>query len=120
MAAGEAGSTPSAHALIARIYPATHRTLVMAVFSLAVPIGSTLGIMFGGIINDAFNWRTAFFVVGLPGILVAGLARSVVPDPQHLVAVVDHQPFAMTLKFLFDLRSFRHMAAASSVFAIGS
>lgn len=120
VAAGEAGSTPSAHALIARIYPATHRALVMAVFSLAVPIGSTLGIMLGGIINDAFSWRTAFFVVGLPGILVAFLARWVVPDPPHQVANLGHEPFLATLRFLFARRSFRHMAAASSLFAIGS
>src|SRR5262249_2546924 len=46
--AGESGAMPAAHALIARIYPARNRAFVYAVFSLAVPIGSTLGLMLGG------------------------------------------------------------------------
>ena len=71
VAAGEAGSTPAAHALISRVYPVTSRGIVLALFSLGVPIGSMLGLMLGGWINDAVGWRQAFFMVGLPGVVVA-------------------------------------------------
>jgi MFS transporter, Spinster family, sphingosine-1-phosphate transporter len=80
VAAGEAGSTPAAHAFIARTFLAERRSVVMAIFSLGVPIGAMLGLGMGGWINDALNWRAAFFVVGLPGLLVALLVRLVVPD----------------------------------------
>src|ERR1700730_14823862 len=68
VAAGEAGSTPAAHALIARVFPSSRRSSVMAIFSLGVPIGAMLGLALGGWISDALNWRAAFFVVGLPGL----------------------------------------------------
>jgi MFS transporter, Spinster family, sphingosine-1-phosphate transporter len=121
VAAGEAGSTPAAHALIARVFPTERRSSVMAIFSLGVPIGAMLGLGLGGWISDALNWRAAFFVVGLPGLAVAALLRFVIPDPPH--QPLDDAPanrFSSTLRMLFSMRSFRHMAFASSLFAIGS
>jgi MFS transporter, Spinster family, sphingosine-1-phosphate transporter len=121
VAAGEAGSTPPAHALISRIFPSDRRSLAVAIFSLGVPIGATLGLALGGWINDALNWRAAFFVAGVPGLIVAALIRFVVPDPPHPAqSVARSGGFAATLRSLFSKRSFRHMAAASSLFAIGS
>ncbi len=120
VAAGEAGSTPAAHAIIARAYPPARRSLVLAIFSLGVPIGAMIGLAMGGWINDALNWRAAFFVVGLPGIIVALLVRFFVPDPRHQHPDDVAQRFWSTLRTLFGLRSFRHIAIASSLFAIGS
>ena len=121
VAAGEAGCTPAAHALIARVYPTNRRSLVVALFSLGVPIGGTLGLILGGWINDLFSWRAAFFVVGLPGLAVAGLVRLAIPDPPHQSPLHTRtDSLGGTLKFLFAIRSFRHMAIASSLFAIGS
>jgi MFS transporter, Spinster family, sphingosine-1-phosphate transporter len=121
VAAGEAGSTPAAHAVIARAYPPERRSLVMAIFSLGVPIGAMIGLAMGGWINDALNWRAAFFVVGLPGLAVALLVRLFVPDPPHRSPEASGAgSFWSTLRLLFGLRSFRHMATASSLFAIGS
>jgi MFS transporter, Spinster family, sphingosine-1-phosphate transporter len=121
VAAGEAGSTPSGHSLIARIFPDSSRSLAMAIFSLGVPIGATLGLSLGGWINDAFNWRAAFFVAGVPGLIVAALIRFVIPDPPHSSqGQARVGGFLDTLRVLFVKRSFRHMAIASSLFAVGS
>jgi MFS transporter, Spinster family, sphingosine-1-phosphate transporter len=120
VAAGESGSTPAGHSLIARIFPDGSRSLAMAIFSLGVPIGATLGLSLGGWINDAFNWRTAFFVAGVPGLIVAALIRFVVPDPPHTAQGPRVGGFIDTLRLLFAKRSFRHMAIASSLFAVGS
>lgn len=121
VAAGEAGSTPAAHALIARVFPSRRRSSVMAIFSLGVPIGAMLGLGLGGWISDALNWRAAFFVVGLPGLAVASVLRFVIPDPPHQSPDDARLTrFSSTLRLLFGMRSFRHMAIASSLFAIGS
>lgn len=120
VAAGEAGCTPAAHALISRFYPAGRRALVLAIFSLGVPIGGTLGLMLGGWINDALDWRAAFFFVGLPGLVIAGLAWFVLPPLPRTAETRTPPRYMETVRFLFGLRAFRHMAAASSLFAVGS
>ncbi len=126
VAAGEAGSTPTSHALISRTYAPHRRALTLALFSLGVPIGSTLGLALGGWINDAADWRTAFFIVGAPGLLLALLAWLTLPEVRRMDAaeskVGGTAPIAWSegLRYLFALRSFRHMAAASSLYAIGS
>lgn len=121
VAAGEAGSTPAAHAVIAGTYPRERRSSVMAIFSLGVPIGAMLGLTMGGWINDALNWRAAFFVVGLPGLALALAIRLLVPDPpRQTLASHSVDKFRSTLRSLFALRCFRHMVAACSLFGIGS
>lgn len=121
VAAGEAGCTPAAHALIARVFATERRSLAVALFSLGVPIGGTLGLILGGWINDVLSWRAAFFVVGLPGLAVAVLVRFSIPDPPHQSPQHTRtDSLGGTVKFLFAIRSFRHMAIASSLFAIGS
>jgi MFS transporter, Spinster family, sphingosine-1-phosphate transporter len=121
VAAGEAGSTPAGHSLIARIFPDTSRAMAMAIFSLGVPIGATLGLSLGGWINDALNWRAAFFVAGVPGLIIAVLIRFVIPDPPRSSRGAQSVGgFFDALRLLFAKRSFRHMAIASSLFAIGS
>ena len=48
VAAAEAGSTPTGHALISRSFIADKRAIALAIFSCGVPIGSTLGLGLGG------------------------------------------------------------------------
>ncbi|MFN7052293.1 MAG: MFS transporter [Gemmobacter sp.] len=86
-----------------------------------MPIGGTIGLALGGWINDVAGWRQAFFIVGLPGIVVAVLAWFILPAaPAKTGPARKHTPFMEAVKFLFRIRSFRHMAAASSLFACGS
>jgi len=94
---------------------------MMALFSLGVPIGAMLGLTMGGWINDAFNWRAAFFVVGLPGLIVAALIRFVVPEPPPRSLDVDGpERFWATFRALFAKRTFRQMVYACSLFGVGS
>ncbi|MDM0015312.1 MFS transporter [Variovorax sp. J22P168] len=117
--AGESGAMPAAHALIARIYPARNHAFVYAVFSLAVPIGSTLGLMLGGWINDAMGWRHAFFVIGLPGVLLAVLVWRVLPELQVNVPANPSAPsFAQVVKHMFGIRSYAHTTAACVAFGV--
>lgn len=78
---GEAGGAPPSYSLIADLYPPKQRARALSVYSLAIPIGSAAGILFGGLMAAAVNWRWAFLVIGGLGVLMAPLFRLLVRDP---------------------------------------
>jgi MFS family permease len=77
---GEAAYGTVSPALLADYFPVEQRGRVFAVFSAAIPIGSAAGYMLGGFVDHHYGWRAAFFVAGVPGLLLAVLA-SRLPDP---------------------------------------
>lgn len=79
---GEAGCTPAAHSLIADLAPPEKRASAISFYSLGIPIGGLLGMVIGGLIADAYGWRVAFFVAGIPGILMALVVWLVLRDPR--------------------------------------
>ncbi len=80
---GEAGGVAPSYSLIADYFPSSSRARAMAFFSLGIPIGSALGIFFGGWIASNINWRAAFIIVGLAGLPAALLLRLFVPEPRR-------------------------------------
>jgi MFS family permease len=78
---GEAGATPPAHSLIADYFPPEKRATAFAVYASGIYVGVGIGFWIGGWINDAYGWRMAFFVVGLPGVLMALVVRFTVREP---------------------------------------
>ncbi len=68
---GEAGYGPAAPALIADYYPVEKRGRIMALFYMAIPVGSALGYVIGGKINDLWGWRHAFHLAVIPGLILA-------------------------------------------------
>ncbi len=58
------------------------RGRVFAVFSAAIPIGSAAGYVLGGLVDHAFGWRAAFFVAGLPGLLLAYMTSRLFDPPR--------------------------------------
>jgi predicted MFS family arabinose efflux permease len=112
---GEAGCSPSAHAIIADYYPMEKRATALGIYSLGIPVGILFGFLAGGWINQFFGWRSAFFVVGIPGLLLALLVRLTVKEPQRgmaegRVASATQPGVLETFRFLWSKRSFRHMA----------
>lgn len=89
---GEAGCTPTAHALIADILPPEKRAGGIAFFGLGIPIGGLLGTLIGGGVAQAYGWRAAFFVVGLPGLLLALFVWFALKDPRRGLAVPASAP----------------------------
>ncbi len=77
---GEAAYGTIAPALLADYFPKEKRGRVFAVFFAAIPIGSAAGYVLGGLIDQHFGWRAAFFVAGGPGLLLA-LACLRLEDP---------------------------------------
>jgi MFS family permease len=78
---GEAGGVAPSYSLIADYFPPERRARALGIFSLAVPIGASLGIFFGGWIAANINWRVAFIAVGLAGVLFAIPFRLLMREP---------------------------------------
>jgi MFS transporter, Spinster family, sphingosine-1-phosphate transporter len=70
---GEAGYGPSAPAMISELYPVERRGAVLAWFYMAIPVGSALGYVFGGLVGGSLGWRWPFFLVVPPGVVLAAL-----------------------------------------------
>ncbi len=80
---GEAGGVAPAYSLISDYFPSHQRARALSVYSFGIPIGSALGIVFGGIIASKIDWRFAFFVVGFAGVLIAPLFKMTVAEPMR-------------------------------------
>lgn len=128
-AVGEAGCTPTAHSLIADYFPLSRRATAIAIYSIGGPIGTMLGLILGGWINDMSNWRTALLVVGLPGVLLAVVILLVMREPVRgatdeaapSASAREKAPDLMgTLRLLWSRKCFRHMAMGVGLYAFGA
>src|SRR5436190_6852019 len=79
---GEAAYGTIAPSLIADYYPQRLRGRAFAIFFAAIPIGSALGYVVGGLVDHAHGWRAAFFVAGVPGLLLAALTLGLEDPPR--------------------------------------
>jgi len=80
---GEAGGVAPAYALVSDYFPPERRARALAIFSFGIPIGSALGIFFGGWLASHIDWRWAFIVVGLAGLVVVPLVRFGIAEPSR-------------------------------------
>jgi predicted MFS family arabinose efflux permease len=118
---GEAGGSPPAHSIISDIFPPEKRASALAFYSTGVNIGIMFGFLFGGWLNEIFDWRVAFMVVGIPGIIVALIVRFTLKEPIRGLAdnreATDEAtvPFTDVLKLLWSRMTFRHVAIAAAL-----
>ncbi|MGA0605013.1 spinster family MFS transporter [Phenylobacterium sp. VNQ135] len=80
---GEAGGSPPSYSLISDYFKPEERGTALAIYSLGVPAGSMFGAAFGGWIAAEHGWRTAFFVMGVPGIILALAVLFIVREPKR-------------------------------------
>ena len=116
---GEAGASPPSHSIISDYYPHGERGRALSFYSMGIYIGILIGFLLGGWINQFFGWRTAFLVVGLPGILMAVVVKLTLREPPRgQLDDGDHTDapdsnFVDDLKLLWSLKSFRYAAFAA-------
>ena len=70
---GEASFGTLSPAYIADILPLLHRARAMGWFYVALPVGSALAYLVGGLTGSHWGWRPAFLLAGLPGLAMAAL-----------------------------------------------
>lgn len=68
---GEASFGTVSPGLVADFFPKERRGRVLAWFYVAIPVGSALGYLLGGVLGQRYGWHAAFLLVGLPGLLLA-------------------------------------------------
>ncbi|MBI4375919.1 MAG: MFS transporter [Elusimicrobia bacterium] len=104
---------------IAEHFPASKRGSVLAVFSMAIPVGSALGYIAGGSLGEHWGWRNAFFLVSLPGLALALLSLAL-SEPRSR-ALSEPQPGPGAYLDLFSVPSFLivTLAGAAMTFALG-
>ena len=77
---GEAAYGPAAPTVIADLFPVSRRGSVLAWFYMAIPVGSALGYVLGGMVAQHWHWRWAFYLVVPPGVLL-GILCFLMPEP---------------------------------------
>ena len=78
---GEAGGVAPSYALLADYFPPQRRARALAIFSLGIPLGLAAGTLIGAYLAHWINWRAAFVVMGIAGLLLAPVMLMFVRDP---------------------------------------
>ena len=115
---GEAGAQPITNSLVSDHFKPGSRGSVFSIILLGSPLGFLLGQSVGGIVASEHGWRTAFYAMGVPGLLVAALVYfSLREPPRGLVESAPKRPAAgapglmQVLRYLFAKPTFRHLLA---------
>ena len=126
---GEAGASPPSHSLISDYFPIETRATALSIYALGIPFGSMVGNFVGGWGAQELGWRMTFFVVGIPGILVALLVWITLREPPRGMSEIKIKPAPTedlsgtapkvreVLAFLWKRKSFRHLAWAAGLHA---
>jgi predicted MFS family arabinose efflux permease len=121
---GEAGCSPPAHSMLSDYYPPSQRSTAMGIYSLGISLGIMLAYVGGGWVAENIGWRQAFFIVGIPGVILAFVVRFTVKEPvrgssESRADTADRSRILHVGKFLMRRRSFLHIAIGSGLASFG-
>jgi MFS transporter, Spinster family, sphingosine-1-phosphate transporter len=119
---GEGGYGPIAPTILTDHFPLEKRARIMAYFCAAIPVGSALAYVIGGLVASHFSWRVAFYILTLPGLLL-GIACFFQADPRglgsgrkvrHRAHIEDYRRLLRTSSYGFNM-----VAQTAMTFAVG-
>lgn len=121
---GEAGTGPSIQSVLSDLYPPKQRAAALAFYSSGLNIGLLIAFFAGGLIDQAFGWRAAFLVAGLPGLILVFLFLFSVPEPRrgHIEQITDDSrapSFLTIVRHLWNQRSYRWLSIGTALSAFG-
>lgn len=91
---GEATLGPAAISLLSDYFPASRRAMVTSVYSMGIAIGAGSAALLGGYLSG-YGWRTAFMIIGFPGIIFAALVYFL-REPERTADVVSEKNYSRT------------------------
>ncbi len=118
---GEAGTGPASYSIISDLFEKTRRSTAMAIYAIGGNVGLLTGFAAGGYIAANYGWRTAFFVIGAPGLIVALLTLISIKEPQRGASdgidASTNEPssFSGTMRFLWTQPSFRWIIVGTTL-----
>jgi predicted MFS family arabinose efflux permease len=120
---GEAGSNPPSHSIISDLFTLKYRGTALAIFSQGVSLGIVVGLYGGAQIAEAYGWRVAFYVIGLPGVLIALLVLFTLVEPRRGASEEhglsgDIPSFWSTVRFIRSQPSLMHILAGATLTTI--
>ena len=126
---GEAGGSPPAHSMISDLFPPKSRATALSIYALGVPLGFAAGSFIGAPVAEAYGWRTAFLVLGLPGLFLALLVWLTVREPKRghsdhgdgALQVLPEGPapsLKTVLAFMASQRALVHVIAGATIVTI--
>ena len=107
---GEAAFLAPAYSLLADYFAPRRRAFAFAVLGLGLYLGQIGGLSSGPLLAEAYGWRSAFIIMGLPGIALALILYMTVREPARQQSGADpaaQPPFLATLKRLWRRPSYR-------------
>ena len=119
---GEASFVILSPTFVADMFPVEKRGRVMGIFYLAIPVGTALGYLLGGVMGPKYGWRTPFYVGAAPGVLLAFLLFFIPEPPLGLFDAPEMKsPNRDTLKSLLHNPAFitATLGMAMMTFALG-
>ena len=122
---GEAGVNPSAHSIIADLYPPEKRSTAMGVLAMGANVGILIGLAVGGFLSVMYGWRVAIMAVGLPGLLLGLLFWATVREPvrgasEARSAQEPAPPLPESLRYMWQNKAMRHLVIGSMLKGVGS
>jgi predicted MFS family arabinose efflux permease len=114
---GEASYMPAAYSVLSDYFPAERRATALGILHLGAALGILVGNVAGGWLAEHFGWRTAFFVLGAPGILAAALFHYSVREParERLPQDEDTDSTLQVMRYLWSRRSFNWLIASAAI-----
>jgi len=82
VAVGEAGGFAPGLSLITDYFTRSERPRAVALYTLGGPLSAVVGYLLAGWLNDLYGWRVMFVLLGLPGLVLAAVARLSLREPR--------------------------------------
>ena len=117
---GEATLGPAALSLLSDYFPPRMRATVQSIYASGITLGSGLAFFLGGWIGANFGWRTAFYFLGFPGVIVAVLVYFLREQQRGRTEVSAPKYTSNDWKLLFRSKPLRYHFAGYAMFALAA
>ncbi len=120
VAAGESSANPAIMSIISDLYPPTQRAMALGVTLMGTGVGVLMGSALGGYLAEHYDWRHAFMVVGIPGLLLSLLLFWTTPEPVRgaseggMKADPDSETLGATMRYVMRTPTFLYVVTAKT------
>ena len=117
-AVGESGCAPPTYSLLGDYFPGkAERTRAMSIYLTASGLATLISFLAAGWLNERYGWRMTFFLMGIPGLVMALVVRLTLIEPRTFTASAREgarsaPSLSSTVAKLWGMRSYRNLTMA--------